>query len=106
MKILFDARSVYGIVSCAQIKTIMIMNKKIWIYRKKSSSVIGLRREQLSGSASSWPNSDCTPTLLSSPLAPELALGSLEERTCVVGAARSPPVLQARTWRATEPTWR
>jgi hypothetical protein len=96
----------FMIMSCAQIKTIMIMNKKVWIYHKKSSSVIGLRRKQLSGSASSWPVSDRTPTLLPSPLAPELAFGSLDERTCVLGAAKSPLVLQARTRRTTAPTWR
>ena len=36
-----------------------------------------------------------------------LALGSLEERACVLGTATSPAlVLQARTRRATEPRWK
>jgi hypothetical protein len=61
------------------------------------------RRKQLSGSASSWYDSERTPTQSPSSLAPGVALGSLKERACVLRAARSPPVLQVYTQRATEP---
>ncbi len=75
-----------------------IASRGPWIYRKKRSNGIGLRRKQLSASASSWPESEHTPAPVPSPLAPVLALGSLEERACVLDTATSPlaPVLRAR----------
>ncbi len=86
------------------------VSRRPWVYRKKSSSGIGLRRKQVSASASPWPESERTPTPAPSLLVPGLALGSLEERACVLGTATSPlalaPALRARTRRATEPRWK
>ena len=57
----------------------MIINKKV--YRKKSSSGIGLRRKQLSASGSSWLDSDRP--LSPSPSVPSMAIDSFEEHPCV-----------------------
>ena len=71
---------------------------------QESLNGIGLRRKQLSVSGSLWPDSDRTSShhhRHQQPLG--VATGSLEERACVFGTTTSPPVLQARTQRATEP---